>query len=69
MRIGQACVVHPVTLTGYDEDQGKNKTKVAKRGKIVYIHPKMRFVRVAFEFLSGSIVESFAPEEVKCLGR
>ena len=64
MKIGQQVRCRPRTLDPMEDKQYKMMT-----GRLLWIHPKGRFVRVAFDFSTKlrdvSIVECFRPGEVQ----
>lgn len=61
MQLGQKILCTPVTL-----NDPLCKSLRSMRGRIVYIHPKGRYVTVAFRTSSGvELRESFAPMDVR----
>lgn len=64
MHIGQKVVCCPLTL-GDVEDPYKKPQNKAQSGKIVYIHPRRRWIVVAF----GPVRESFFVWDVLQFGR
>ena len=57
-KIGQSCVVKPVTFR--DE-----KSEKFDRGTILYIHPKFRYILVGVQTQGGMLRECFSPEKVR----
>ena len=64
MNVGRKVICSPLTLRSTDY-----KTAAPMRGTVIWVHPKGRFVRVAFDFPhklnSYRIVENFFPQELR----
>lgn len=58
-KIGQKCIVKPVTFNAGTEVNPKEAT-----GTITYIHPRLRYVVVGIQTEGGQIRECFAPGKV-----
>ena len=63
MEIRQKVGCRPVTMSGLDMDSSKAGRKV-RTGRVVYIHPKSRYVMVEFEARGGTVRENFPMGEV-----
>lgn len=61
-KIGQKCIVKPVTFNTGDEIHPKEAT-----GTITYIHPRLRYLIVEVISDGGPLRECFAPGRVKPL--
>lgn len=66
MEVGQWVACVPQSFSDYDDSHNKIKNGEMV-GRIAYIHPKGRYVRVMFEFRGGNVYESFFPHEVRCI--
>lgn len=55
MKIGDRVTRHTATMS----DTTKEKDKKTMTGRVVYIHPENRYHVVEFDFLYGSVRESF----------
>ena len=68
MNVGSKVICSPQTLCVTDY-----KVAAPMRGTVIWVHPKGRFVRVAFDFPHKlnchRIVESFFTQDVRCAGR
>ena len=66
MYIGQSVVCCPLTVEG-DISSEEQKVKIKPQtGRIVYIHPRRRYVNVEF---SAGLKESFFPDEILNWGK
>lgn len=59
IEIGQRYRVHPVFMKYDDSEQSCMVV-----GRVAYIHPKGRFVELAFDSAPGTVRESFWPEQL-----
>lgn len=59
-KIGQKCIVKPVTFNAGNEFFPKRE-----RGTITYIHPLLRYVIVSVQVEGGQLRESFFPGDVQ----
>lgn len=67
MKIGDKVVCRPVKIVDIDALGRKTENQV-QTGRVEYIHPKGRYVTVAFETPKGTLRESFLPGEVQVTG-
>lgn len=64
MHIGQKVRCTPVTLF---EPDATAKRRTTLTGRIVYIHPKERYITVEFYTVPGKPRESFFPRDVQLI--
>ena len=66
MKLGQVIRARFQSIPSQFEGQHptKEQTYPIRRGEVVYIHPKGRFISVRTETAGGTITETFRPCEV-----
>lgn len=70
MRLGQKVVCRPITANeGVLNGVVKGYAVKQKTGRIVYIHPRRRFIIVEFQGPYASYRESFNPLDVEVWGK
>lgn len=69
MEIGQAVKARFETIPALTEGMHPTKDQLypIRRGEVVYVHPRGRYINVKTETAGGAVVETFRPGEVQAV--